>query len=132
VRRARKGGIAAPAASAFGDDELLVAADEVSQHRAGVGIPYYGARWDLNNDARAGAAILVFAAAVLATSSLEVLAAPESDQGIELRVYGEDHITAAPTAPATGATARNVFFATEGDHAVAAVAGLDLNGRLVK
>ena len=134
-RAVRRGGevlVAAPALSALDDDEDLPVLGEVGEDLAGVGVLDDGA--DGNGDVDVGALLplAVRAHAVLATAGDEPLLEAEGVEGVEVLVGVEADAAAVSPVAAVRAAVRLALLAAERDTAVAAIAGHDLDRRLVE
>ena len=123
----------APATLAALDDAHAFAiAIEVGDDLMGFLIAYYGADGHAQFQVHASLAVAVRAHAMFAMLGAENARVAILDECVEVTV--SDHPDAATTAAvaAVGATLGNVFFASERDAAIAAIAGDDFDAGFVK
>jgi hypothetical protein len=84
-------------------------------------------RRDVNDQILAAEAGHFFAHSGMAARGLPMMTAGEIEEGILVGIGDENNVTAITAIAAVGATLGDVFFPSEGDAAVAAVAGFDLD-----
>lgn len=118
--------VAVAALAAFGDDEG-VARSEVDEDFAGVFVVDDGARGDADDAVIGIGTGALFGAAHVARECFPFIDASEVDEGVEPFVDFEDDVAALASVAAVGAALWHTFGSFEGDFAVAAVAGGDLN-----
>ena len=117
--------VAAPTASAVGDDDALVGMLEVVDELAGIVIEDEGADGDFEDDVVAVAAGAVGAHAVLAALGAVERVVAEVHEGVVALGGFHDDVAAASAVSTGGPAARNEFFAAEGHAAVTTVTGFD-------
>ena len=117
----------APAALAAARDGKGRAVGHIPDDESGVAVADDGPGRDGDVQVRAAFTEEFPLLAVRAVFSDEFAAVFEFDERILARVCGEDHVPAAPAVAAVRPALGDVFFAAEGDAAVAAVARLDVN-----
>jgi hypothetical protein len=115
--------VAATAASALGDDDLLVGVLEVVHQFAGVLVVNGCAHGDFEDDGASVEAVAVGAEAVFAALRLVFRVIAEVNEGIVALRGDHDDVAAASAVAARGAAAGNKLFTPEGHAAIAAVAG---------
>ena len=123
--------VAASAASALGDDDLLVGLGKVVNQLAGFLVVKAGAYGNLQNDRFGVLAGAVRAHAVFAVPRLVFRIVAEVNQRIVALRRDHDDVAAMAAVAARGTAARNEFLAPEGHAAIAAVTGLDANFCLI-
>ena len=119
--------VAAAAAPALGDDDLLVGLLEVVNQLAGFLVVKRRADRDLQNDGVAVEAGAVGAQAVFAALRLVLRVIAEVNQCVVALRADHNDVAATAAVAARGPAAGNELLAPEGHAAVAAVAGLDAN-----
>jgi len=124
--------VAQAAAPALRDQHGLAVFVEVGDEITALEVLDHGADRKAQRDVVAALAIAVAAAAVLAALGAEAACVAVVDQGVEVAVSDRIHAAAAPAVAAARAALGDVLLAAEGGHAVAAVAGVDLDAGLVK
>ena len=119
--------VAPAAATALGDDDRL-AAGEVRHHKTGVGFFQHRAARYADDKVVAVGAGLALGAPVFAVLGGVLALVAEVHQGGEVVVRHKDDIAAAAAVTAVGTARRDKFFAVEGHHTVAALAGAHRDG----
>src|ERR1700747_2342235 len=114
--------IAASAASAVGDQNALACRGEISDRRALL-VKHQCADRNLQNHVLAGMARAGGPFAVAATIGLEFAIVAVAQQRIVVWIGFQINVSAMAPVAAGGPTARNIFFATKGHTAIAAIAG---------
>src|SRR5262249_42962744 len=124
VRRGREPGIAAPAATTAGDDDLGIGMREIGHELAGRDVEYASPDRHAYDPGRTGGAGLLLPTPMLAALGFEVALEAEVEECRQAGIGAEDDVAArAAVAPARAAMWA-VFLAQERDAAAAAVAGL--------
>ncbi len=124
--------VAQPAIATLGDEGPLAVGIQVGQDRAAVQVLDDRADRHAQLHVRAGAAVAVGTAAVLPPFGPEQPRVAEIDQGVEVAVRDGPDAAAAAAVAAVRPAPGNEFLPAEGHGAVAAVAGNDLDLRLVE
>ena len=119
--------IAAAAATALGNDNLLSVTAQVGHHRTGSFIPYDRADRHGDQQIVSIAAELVASLSFAARFRLEKTAITEIDKGIDVSVGNEDDVSALTAVAAVRSAFGHEFFVTETAHTVTALAGLYKN-----
>ena len=119
--------VAAPAASALGDDDLLVGLLEIVHQLAGFGVEERGADGHLQRDRAAVLPGAVGAHAVLAALRFVLGVEAEMNQRVVALAGFHQNVAAASAIAARRAAAGHELLAPEGHAAIAAVAGFDAN-----
>ena len=114
------------AAATFGDDEG-VAGSHVDEDFAGEFVVDDGARGDADGSVVGVLTGALGRAAHVAGLGFPFVDASEVDEGVETFVDGEDDVATFASVAAVGAALGHTFGSFEGDFAVTAVAGGDLN-----
>ena len=115
--------IAAPAASAVRNENALAGRGEVGEGFIRFAVVYHRADGNLQNHVGAGVAGAIRTFAVTAPVSLEFTIVAIAEKRVVVGIGLEIDAPAIAAVAATGAAARNIFFAAKCDTAVAAVAG---------
>ncbi len=123
--------VAAAAATAAGDDDLVVGRGEVVDELAGVFVVEEGADGDVEDGGVAGGAGHVGAEAVAAALGLPLGVEAEVDEGVVGERGAHEDVAAVAAVAAGGTAAGDELFAAEGHGAVAAVAGFDSDAGFV-
>src|SRR6267142_3719705 len=113
--------IAASAASAGSDEDALAGSGEVGERFLGSAVIDHRADRNLQNHVRAGMAGAIRTFAVAAAIGFEFAIVAVAEKRVVVWVRFEVDAAAIAAVAAAWAAARNVFFATERDTAVAAV-----------
>jgi hypothetical protein len=124
-------GVAASAASAFGRDPLLAVLGEIEELFAGFVVENDRADRDLHDEVFAIAAGAVRAFAVAAALGRVFGIEAEVKERVAVDGRDDDNVAATAAIAARWAAARHVFFAAEGEAAVAAVAGFYRNSYFI-
>jgi hypothetical protein len=122
VRRSREVRIAEAAAPAFRREPALSVFRQVAVKLARLAVEDLRAEGDAHDHVLALAPVAVGAFAVTTALCLMLGVKTEVEECVERRVGFEPDVAAAPAVAARGAAARDEFFASEGRHAVPAVA----------
>jgi hypothetical protein len=123
--------VAAPAATALGDDGSFPLLDEVGEHLPGRVVHHDGAHRHAHDLVDAVAAVLVVALSTRAVLGPPVGRPVEVDQRRDVRVGQQDDVTAAPTVATVGSAARDVRLPAERGRAVPTTTPTHVDGRLV-
>ena len=126
-----EGCVAESAFATFDDEDSLVVVGEVANEVSGVGVEDFGAAGDEDDAIVAGRACHVFDAAFGAVFAFDDALVAEVEEGLEVFVGFENHVTAPSAVAAAGSACGHVFFTPEGHHSFSAVACDDLNFGLI-
>src|SRR6266567_3055973 len=124
--------IAEPAVATPGEHRAVADLDEIGQERLAVLVEDLGPGRHFEHEVGARGARALLAHAVLPAAGLEMLAVAIVDQRVEPGYGLRRHVAAAAAVAAIGAAELDEFLAAERHAAVAAVAGPDLDFRLVE
>ena len=128
---AYKARVAASAAPTLGDDDLLTMMAQIAEQFFRIGIAHDGANRHAQHDIVGAAAVLLGARAMVAAFAFIMRLVAEVDQRAQAFV-GTQNNGAAFAAVAAGRTALwHIFFTAEGNDAVATVASLDVDLRVI-
>ena len=127
VRRRREIHISAPAASAAKDRDALCVAGEVRDDLAGVLLAHNRALRDLEDNVGAICAVAAALAALLAVLRAELISVSVVKERVHGLVDLENHAAAAASVAAVRPAVRDKLLAPEGDMAVSALAGANMN-----
>ena len=123
--------IAATAATAARDDDLVIRMLEVVNQFAGVVIVEQSSDRNLQHSVFARGAGHVAAQTMATALGLPLWVEPEVDQRVVRERRAHEDVAAVAAVAAGGSPAGNELLAPEGHAAVAAIAGLDANARLI-
>ena len=132
IRRSFEHRVAVTAVAAFGDREPFVGDQHILDDRFVVVRDDLRADGDFDDQVFAFAAEFVLSFAVMAAFGLEMLAIAKVDQGVQIGDGFKNHIAAAPAVAAVRAAEFDIFFAAERTAAAAAVAGFQVDFRLIQ
>src|SRR5690606_26676129 len=107
IRRRRERGIAAPAATAFRDDQLLPILDQLAEHVAGCDVAHDRTDRYAQNEIRTVLARPVLPLSVLAPLRAVALLVAVVEERRELCIRAQDAVTAPPAVAARGAAERH-------------------------
>ena len=125
-------GVAEAAIAAFEQYDAFAGGVEVGQHGFLIVVEDLGADGHFDHHVVRAGAGHIGARAVAAFAGAEMLGVAEVDQGVEVGHRLKDDVPAAPAHAAIGATVFDEAFTPEGDDAVAAVAGAEIDFGLVE
>ena len=112
-------------------DFALAVANQIEQAFVGLSIMDFGTNRHAQDDVIRSSAVLVTAAPMLSTARPMQARIAVIHQGIDVAVGNGDHTAAAPAITTVRTALGDVFFATKARHAIATVAGNDLDSSLV-
>ena len=127
VERRREVDVPPTAATAAGDDDLLLDGVDIEEQRARLGVESLRADGDLHDEVGATLAVLVFTASGLAALGGQAARQLHVEQRRLAGIAHEDDIAALAAIAARGAAVRDVLLAAERDAPVAPVAGEHLH-----
>ena len=119
----------APAAAAATGDHHRLGTGKVSHDQAGLGFFQHSAAGHADDQVIGVGAALALGAAVFTVGCGVLTLVAEVHQGGEVVVGDKNDVTAATAVAAVRAASRHEFFAVEGHRAVAALAGMQPDGR---
>src|SRR4051794_38650094 len=119
--------VAAPAASAFGNQHALAGSGEISDGFAAVLVKDQSAHGDLQEHVGPGMSGAIRALAVTAAIGLEFAVIAVAQQSVIVGIGFQENAAAMAAVAARGSAARDVFFAAKGHATVAAVPGFHKN-----
>src|SRR6185437_4072930 len=125
-------GVAEPAIAAFGKHEFFAEAGEIVDQGFAILVEHLGADRYLEQDQLAIGAMAVLAHAVGALLGLEMLLVAVIDQRVQAVDRLDDDVAAAAAIAPARSTELDILLAPERHAAVAAVAGADIDLRLVE
>src|SRR5262249_10584626 len=123
--------VAAAAAPAGGDGDLLAGAGEVAEDVAAVAVADDGARRDGDDEVLGVLAVAVVAPAAAAGGGAPVLAVDDLGEAVGAGDGADDDVAAVAAVAAVGPAAGDVLLAAEAAATGAAVAGLDVEGESI-
>ncbi len=109
----------------------MVVFGEVADHLSGVGVKNFGAAGDEDDPIFARGSGAVFDAAFGPVFAFDDALVAEVEEGLKIDVGFEDDVAASSAVAAVGSACGDVFFPSEGNHAIAAVACDELDFGLV-
>ena len=122
--RADKAGIAASAAPALGNHDFLAVVTQVSEQFLGIGITNHSAYRHTQHDVIGTATMLLGTGAMFPAFALIVGLIAEINQGAQSFISAQNDGAAAAAVTAGRTALWHIFFAAEGNNAIAAVTGL--------
>ena len=124
-------GIAQASLAAGGNHQLLTVVDQIPQQQISAQIAHFGAAGNADQQrvgAGSGGAVRPAAATIVGLKQAFVF---EIQQGLQVAVGLQHHITTAAAIAAGGSASGHVFLAPKGANAITTAAGLDGNPGLV-
>ena len=125
-------GVAEAAVAALGDHHALARLGQVGEHRAALLVEHLRSDRDFQHRVGAAPAGAIAAHPVHAGLGLEMLLVAKVDQRVEAVGAFDHDVAAAPAVAAVRAAELDEFLAPERDRARAAVAGANVDARLVE
>ena len=123
--------LVAPAAAPALAEHIVLAAGHILNDRVRLGVAHEGAARDLDDEILPALALTAAALPVLSVRRGVFALVAEVHQGRQVIVHPQHDAAAVAAVAAVGATRRHIFFAVEGDRAVAAAARLDTDLYLI-